>query len=254
VRLLLLLAALASPAVVPLAHAGPSKAEMKAAVAAVNEEARAMYPGPVWALKDLPVYSGATMNIPWIGPIAEVSPEGVKIDANTVVSATYASVKTVWYGARANEKLTFKEATLDDDGTIGLAFVGVDGSKGHDTKVRVRGAKTLAEVKGGLDQILSVTSPIDPTWPEDVKAAIAKRAVVNGMTKRQAYLVVGEPASANVQEIGGKKIETWVTRNNNGMRIGFGATMELTGYPPTLRFEDGKLVGVTQTGAGVNLD
>jgi hypothetical protein len=254
-RLFFVLAVLAAPvslALVPEAHAA-GKSDAKAAAAALTEEAKAMYPGTVWALKDLPVNTGTTMNIPWIGPLVEVAPDGFKIETTTVIQATYGGAKSVWFGVRANDTLSLKEATLDKD-VMALTFVGIDGSKGRDTKIKITGVKSLAEVKPVLDQLLSNTSPVDPSWPEDVKKAIAKRQVINGMTKKQAYLVVGEPESANTQDVGGgKKVETWVPRQSNGVRIGFGASLEMSNYPKYLTFEEGKVTNMAAAG-GVSLE
>jgi hypothetical protein len=252
--LALLLALPASLSIVPTAEAGMSKADEKAAAAAWNDAAKAAYPGTVWALKDLPVYTGTTMNIPWISPVVEVMPDNIKIETTTVIQGTYAGAKSVWYGVRANDKLTFKEASFDD-GVVALAFVGTEGSKGRDTKIKITGATSLADVQAKLDEILSKTDPVDPSWPEDIKKAIANRKVVNGMTKKQVYLSVGEPTSATTQDIGGgKKVDMWVPRTNNGLRIGFAnASMEMTNYPQYIKFQDGKTFDVPQTG-GVSLE
>ncbi len=94
-----------------------------------------------------------------------------------------------------------------------------------------------------------------PDWSDEVKAAIRNRQVINGMTKRQAYLVVGEPDSASSREEDGKKIETWKPRQTNGMKMGYATRVEGTGYPGELRFVAGKLEGVATTSSGgVSLD
>jgi hypothetical protein len=227
-----------------------SKSEAKAAAAAYTEAVKAAYPGTVWALKDLPVTTGSTMNIPWISPVVTVDASGFKIETTTVIESTYGGAKSVWYGVRANDTLTFKEAAVDGD-VVALAFVGTGGSKGRDTKIKITGGGTFADVKPILDQLLSTTSPVDESWPADIKSAIEKRVVINGMTKKQVYLVVGEPTSATTQDVGGgKKVETWVPRTNNGLHIGFGATMEMTKYPSYIKFQDGKTFDLTGSNTG----
>lgn len=227
-----------------------SKADCKA----FTGELKSTYSGTVWALKDLPVNTGFTMYAAWISPIAEVSTSGVKIEARTGMSATVGSAQSVWFGVRPYETLQYKEAECNDDGVV-VAFVGVGGSKGRDTKVKITDGKTMAEVKAGMDTLLTTTDPVDAAWPDDVKKAIANRILVNGMTKRQAYLVVGEPIDASTKEENGKKIETWKPRQDGGMRIGYGAKAESTGYPTEIRFEDGKLTGLgTSSTGGVSLE
>lgn len=231
---------------------GPSKAEQKQ----FEKDVQAAYPGAVWALKDLPVNTGYTMGVTWVGPLCEVTKEGYKIDTTTSMSATYGSAKSVWYSVRPNETLALKESEFDD-GVFAITFIGTGSSKGRDTKIKITGVTTFAEVKGVMDQLLSTTSPVEANadWAADIKDAISKRHLINGMTKKQAYLVVGEPTGSSSREEGGKKIEIWNARQNNGMKIGYGASVEATGYPAEMRFEDGKLVGVaTGSGGGVNLE
>ncbi len=231
---------------------GPSKAEQKQ----FEKDVQAAYPGAVWALKDLPVNTGFTMGVTWIGPLCEVTKEGYKIDTTTAMSATYGSAKSIWYSVRPNEALALKESEFDD-GIFAITFVGTGASKSRDTKLKIIGVTTFAEVKPVLDQLLASASPVDSNtdWPADIKDAITKRNLVNGMSKKQAYLVVGEPTGSSSREEAGKKIEIWNARQNNGMKIGYGASVESTGYPAELRFEDGKLVGIaTGAGGGVNLD
>ena len=248
-----LLAALAALSITSVAFAKDlSKKERKA----LEAQWMAAYPEPVWALKDLPVKTGVTMGIPWIGPLTTVTADGVEIDTTTVAAATYGSVRTTWFGVRPYDTLQLVEA-IYDDGNIALTFDGVGDSDGRDTKMDIIGAMTPEQAKASLDQIISAVDPcsLHDDWSAEVKAAIANRTVVDGMNKRQAYLVVGEPTSATVQELQGTKVETWVPRQSAGVRFGFAAAVATTGYPASLRFEDGALVGVTTgAGGGVNLD
>lgn len=217
-------------------------------------DVKAAYPSAVWALKDLPVNSGFTMYSSWISPIAEVTPTTVKIEAKTGVSATIGSAQSVWFGVRPYETLSFKELECNDDGVV-LAFIGTGASKGRDTKIKITSGSTLAEVKTSLDTVITASDPVDASWPDDVKTGVHNRTLVNGMSKKQAYLVVGEPIDASTKEEGGKKIETWKPRQDGGLRIGYGAKVESTGYPTEIHFEDGQLAGIaTGSGGGVSLE
>lgn len=213
----------------------------------------AAYPGLVWSLKDLPVKSGQAMYAVYISPIAEVRSTGFTIDATAGVQAHVGGAQSTWFGVRPYDTLTLKEIKFDDDFAV-ITFNGSKDSHGRDTKIKVFGPDFEA-VKPVLDQLIVTTDPIDPTWPAEIQTAIRNRVVVNGMSKRQAYFVVGEPANAQVFEQGGKKIEVWTPRFNDGVRLGYTASFKPSGFPPTLRFEDGKLTGVATTATGgVNLD
>ncbi len=229
-----------------------SKKERKA----LEAEWTAAYPGQVWALKDLPVKSGMTMGIPWVGPIAEVTADGVSIDATVMGSTTMGSMQTTWFGVRPYDTLELKEA-IYEDGNMVLTFDGVGGSEGRDTKIEIMGALSVDQAKASMDTIISAVDPCSlyGDWSTEVRTAIAKRQLINGMNKRQAYLVVGEPTGSSVTESDGVKVETWEPRQAEGLRIGFGADIKATGYPSEIRFEDGALVGLaTGGGGGVNLD
>jgi hypothetical protein len=78
-----------------------------------------------------------------------------------------------------------------------------------------------------------------------VDGRIAERKVVAGMTKEQAYDVVGDPLDIQSQEVNGVKVETWHPRQDRGRALrarrgaydGHGPT----GFPAQLKFVDGKL-------------
>lgn len=247
-----LFAAVPVLAAAPVLAGGLSKAEQKAYTA----EVKAAYPGPVWALKDLPVKTGFTMMVAWVAPIAEVTGETITIDSTARTAMGYGSATSVWFGVRPNDTLELKDVE-HDDGAVTVVFKGVGRSSGRDTKIRVRDATTFAAVKGAFEQLVTTVSPIEANadWTDEVKKAVEGRVLVNGMTKRQAYLVVGEPTEASTKEEDGKKVEIWKPRQNDGMRIGFGGSVTATGFPSEIRFEDGKLVGVaTSSTGGVSLD
>jgi hypothetical protein len=204
-------------------------------------------------LVDLPVNSGVKM-VGWtaawqhVAPIAEVRPTGYAIEANAARPAQ----DIVWFGVRPNDTVVLSGVTFEDDGCV-LTFTGVGHSDGRDTKIRLF-SRTLAEVKPVLDQLLSTADPIDPAWRADVQQAIRDRRVINGMTKQQAHLSVGEPLSANVQEVAGRRVETWSTRQFDGIRVSVDVVPTTTGFPAMFRFEDGVVVGLATTASGrVNL-
>lgn len=244
----------AAPALAPAeAEAAKfSKAEKKA----FEDEVKAAFPGKAWALKDLPIKSGMAMMVPFVAPIAEITPQGTTIDTTGVATAGFGAATTVWYGVRPYDTVELEEVDFDDD-EVTLVFHGVGDSDGRDTEIAIRGFRTFTEARAAVEELVTSVDPVaaNPDWPEEIARAIARRVLVNGMNKRQAYLVVGEPLGATVQDVDGKKVEIWRPRQSDGVKIGYAAAVRATGYPLEIRFEDGKLVnmGTSSTG-GVSLD
>jgi len=78
---------------------------------------------------------------------------------------------------------------------------------------------------------------------------------VEGMSKAQAFAVVGTPTSIEAREEGGKKIEMWFPRQDTGASGGWGKVVSATtGFPASLRFVDGTLVEISQTMKSVKLN
>lgn len=223
---------------------------------AFEDEVKAAFPGRAWALKDLPIKSGMAMMVPWVAPIAEITPEGTTIDTTGIATGGFGAVSTVWYGVRPYDTIELEEVDFDGD-EVTLVFHGVGDSDGRDTEIAIRGFRTFAPVRAAVEELVTSADPVaaNPDWPEAISKAIARRVLVNGMNKRQAYLVVGEPLGATVQEVDGKKVEIWRPRQSDGLKIGYAAAVRATGYPVEIRFEDGVLVnmGTSSTG-GVSLD
>jgi len=81
-----------------------------------------------------------------------------------------------------------------------------------------------------------------PEWPSDVRSGIAEHKLVVGMTKDQAFDVVGTPLDTKTEEENGVKVETWSPRQDGGT-IGARSREKnmRTGFPARLKFSDGKL-------------
>jgi hypothetical protein len=81
-----------------------------------------------------------------------------------------------------------------------------------------------------------------PDWPSDVRSGIAEHKLVVGMTKDQAFDVVGTPLETKIEEENGVKVETWSPRQDAGT-IGVRKQEKnmRTGFPALLKFTDGKL-------------
>ncbi|HEV2729915.1 MAG TPA: hypothetical protein VGV15_07770 [Terriglobales bacterium] len=86
-----------------------------------------------------------------------------------------------------------------------------------------------------------------PEWPSDVRSAIAEHKLVVGMTKDQAFDVVGTALETKIDEENGVKVETWTPRQDAGT-IGVRKQEKnlRTGFPTLLKFTDGKLQTIEQ--------
>lgn len=255
--LLVALLALSTPIVamwpVTEAHAGLKGKEKKAFTEALEQR----FSGIVYARKDLPSYSGTTGWGPFLEPLVEVRPTGVTIDTSEAVKSGFGFAMSVWWGCHVGDALTYDSVEFDSD-KIKVLFKGGGASAGRELRIAILGATTLDQVGAQLDELFSTVPVLDehPDWPEEIKAAIREGRVEQGMNKRQVYYVVGEPGSVTTQEIDGKKVEIWVPRFNDGIRMGFGVTTVQTGFPTSITFTDGvvtSLIGGKPKG-GVSLE
>jgi hypothetical protein len=83
-----------------------------------------------------------------------------------------------------------------------------------------------------------------PEWPVEVRNAIAEHHVVVGMTKEQAFDVVGAPLDVKSDNVNGVHTEIWHPRQDKGQVINRRGRVEdlgSTGFPVQLKFVDGKL-------------
>ena len=86
-----------------------------------------------------------------------------------------------------------------------------------------------------------------PEWPSDVRSGIAEHKLVVGMTKDQAFDVVGTPLDTKIEEEDGVKVETWSPRQDGGTIGGRSRQKNMrTGFPALLKFTDGKLQVIEQ--------
>jgi hypothetical protein len=88
-----------------------------------------------------------------------------------------------------------------------------------------------------------------PEWPADVRSAIAEHKLVVGMTKEQAFDVVGTPLDIKTDVVNGSRVEIWHPRQEKGRMLsrahrGDGENLGSTGFPVQLKFVDGKLQSI----------
>jgi hypothetical protein len=116
--------------------------------------------------------------------------------------------------------------------------------------------KTLDDFTKAFNQTFSKVPLQDeyPEWPVEMRKAVAEHRLLVGMTKEQAFDVVGTPLDIKTEEVNGVQVETWHPRQDKGKTWwgGFseggdnntsssGLVLGGTGFPTLLKFVDGKL-------------
>jgi hypothetical protein len=191
--------------------------------------------------------------------LSEVSPVGIDIEKNMPAPGDKKrrGVDTIYWGFGPNDAIQNGSLYYKKDNIIDLWAEGVEKSKNVEVTIRFVGIKTLDDFQKAFDLVLSPKSVPDqhPDWPEEVRKAIVDRKVIVGMTKEQAFAVVGIPVGLEKGEDAGKTIETWMPRQDTGALGSFGKVLSsTTGFPVSIRFVDGKVAGIGQPGGKVVLD
>jgi hypothetical protein len=138
----------------------------------------------------------------------------------------------------------------------GVVELWAEGVKPKNVEMWIRfvGINNRDDFKKAYDLILSPAPLQDehPEWPAEIRNAIAEHRVVEGMTKTQAFAVVGTPIGIESGDEAGAKTETWFPSQDTGASGSWGkVTSATTGFPASLRFVDGKLVAISQTAKSV---
>jgi hypothetical protein len=189
--------------------------------------------------------------------VTEVSPTGIDWEKNLNASAASVNkrklrrggVNTIYWGFGPNDIIQYGKLYFRGGGVVELWAEGV---KPKDVEIWIRfvGIGSREDFKKAYDLILS-NKPLQdehPEWPSEIATAIAARRVMEGMTKAQAFVVVGTPIAIDRREEAGQKIETWFPRQDTGTSGSWGSvTSSTTGFPASLRFVDGKLATIVNT-------
>jgi hypothetical protein len=214
-----------------------------------RDEIKKMTKGDLYLRNNLPVrYTSGGWGI-GAEVVTEVSPTGVDWEKNLALIAEKrlkAGVDAIYWGFGPNDlihygKMYFKGGDV-------LEFF-VEGAKPKDTEIWIRFVqiKNLDDFKKAFNLILS-PQPLQaehPEWPEEIE----------GMTKAQAFCVVGTPLGAEVSEKDGKKTETWFPRQETGAAGSYGKVVSSeTGFPVSLQFVDGTLASITNRSKAAKVD
>ena len=224
-----------------LVAASPARAELSRAD---KKQAEKMLKGTLYLRIDAPCTQGRQPFGVYLAPLVEVSPKGVNTEADQGASfGWYHASSTVW-GVRVNDTVELDEMDWDED-TVEIELTGVGKTDGHDTVVKFIEIRSLADFEAAFKLTFSDHPLQDdhPDWPAEIRKSIADRKLMPGMSKRQAFYVVGTPEQVETTTEGEKKIETWTLRKQ-GLEIGFFTwnTGDPSAPAEKLRFEDGLLV------------
>jgi hypothetical protein len=191
--------------------------------------------------------------------ITEVSPTGVDWDQNLKAiegknkGRKRSGVDTIFWGFGPNDIIRYGKLYFRGHGVVELWAEGVK-PKNVEIWIRFVGINTRDDFKKAYDLILSPRPLQDehPEWPAEIRSAIGERRVVEGMTKTQAFAVVGTPIGIESGNEAGMKTETWFPRQDTGASGSWGKVVSATtGFPTSIRFVDGKLATIGQTAKSV---
>jgi hypothetical protein len=151
-----------------------------------------------------------------VEPFVEISPNGYSWERLVGLAEEKARNRGepsgVYWAFRPNDTVKWGSPKYDGS-TITVWFEG----ELDELKVRFVGIQTLDDFRKAFDQVFSRTPLQDvPEWPAEVRAAIAERRVVEGMTRKQASSVVGTPLRIETSRSGEVTMEVWHPRQDTG--------------------------------------
>jgi hypothetical protein len=232
-----------------IAEAGISKKDKKAANQIANQ-------GTLYAKIDIPCKTGRHAFGTYLAPLVEVSPEGSNSDASYGSDSGFYHAESTFWAVAPHDSV--KTEDVEWDGTdVEIQVEGVGKSDGNDSVVKLTKINSLDDFKKAFDLVFS-TAPLQdghPDWSEEIRKAVGERRLLKGMSKRQAFYIVGGPERVEKQETDGTKIVTWFTRQSRGTQVGFWTSnSESTSFPSQLKFVDGKLTEIGASSVELDLD
>ena len=220
-----------------LAMAGPVDASLSKSE---KKQAEKMIEGTLYLRVDVPCrYSRGHFGM-GVQPVLEVSPDG--FDREKLLADT-GEDENVGYGFDPNDPVRY--GSLEFSGNrVRVWLEGAVKPKNDEIMLEFAQIETFDDFKRAFDRTFSTVPLQDeyPDWPAEVRKAIAERRVIQGMTKKQAFCVVGTPVSLSKVERDGHEVESWFPRQDNGVILSLRkAKTTRTGFPAALEFVDGVL-------------
>jgi hypothetical protein len=197
--------------------------------------------------------------------VTEVSPSGVEWEKNLQAAheqqqkkgkRRWSGIDTIYWGFGPNDVIRYAKLYFKGNGVVDLWAEGIK-PKNVEIYIRFVGIQNREDFKKAFDLILG-PKPIQedhPEWSPEIRKAIADHTVIEGMTKAEAFAVVGTPMRAATNDEAGKKVEIWFPRQETGASGSYGKVVSAsTGFPAELRFIDGKLAVISQTSKPVKVN
>jgi len=201
-----------------------------------------MVEGKFYIRLDAPcIYGAKTAAGLWFDPLLKVSPTGHKLLPVPPLSKK----QYVYWGSGPNDPVGYGSLKMAGE----TVYVWLEGRSpaANEFVIEFNDIKTLDDFKAAWARAFSAIPLQDehPEWPAEIRNAIRDHRVVEGMTKEQAFMVVGEPQSVETSAEKGVAVEIWHPRQVNGRKQPYHHMKDRdTGYPATLKFADGKLVAI----------
>jgi len=207
-----------------------------------REEAKRMIAGTLYLRLDVPL-KYVMGSFGW-GPeaVLEVSPNGhdtTRILSLPIKNPKKAKLNWVFY---PNYPVRFGKLLFKAD-TVSVWAEGVSPND-YEIMIDFIQINSLDDFTKAFNQTFSKVPLQDehPEWPSDVRSGIAEHNLVVGMTKDQAFDVVGTPLEIKTDEENSVKVETWSPRQDGGTIGGRNRQKNMrTGFPTLLKFADGTL-------------
>lgn len=228
------------------AGGGPSGSDKRAA----NE----MMQGTLYLRTDIPCIRGSKGCSIWAAPLTEVSPADYSVTGNAAardgrrgprgfIGGAGMQVGTPYWGFGPNDTVRRYRLIWFGDSVV-VWVKGLSPGQGL-LPLLFYGIGNLDNFTAAFNRVFAKVPLHDehPEWPAEIRKAIAERRVVEGMTKRQAFCVVGLPITTRTGTENGTEVEVWFPRQESGALEGF-AKPAATGFPAVLRFAGGKLVKI----------
>jgi hypothetical protein len=213
-----------------------------------RDKAKAMIAGTLYLRLDVPL-KYVVGSYGW-GPEAVLEVSSTGHDTTRVLSLPIKKPKRtrlnwVFY---PNEPVRFGKLLFKGD----TVSVWAEGVSPHNFEVMIDFIQmnSLDDFTKAFNQTFSKVPLQDehPEWPAEVRTAVAEHKLAVGMTKEQAFDVVGTPLDTKTEEENGVKMETWSPRQDAGSVPPLKRNHDLrTGFPALLKFADGKLQVIEQT-------
>jgi hypothetical protein len=209
-------------------------------------QAQTMIAGTLYLRLDVPCRYGRgrwgiSAAIHHLEPLLEVSATGHDTERMLALPSKYKRA-TVFWGLSPNDPVRYGKLLFNGD----TVQVWMEGALPNSYEVILNFVhiQNLDDFTKAFNQTFSKVPLQDehPEWSAAVRQAIAAHKVVTGMSKEQAFSVIGSPLKIAIIEQHGVKMETWFPRQDRATVVATrGDDGTPTGFPALLKFTDGTL-------------